>query len=278
MAENLQFFVAATGGIHSDYVNTVNPYFEDFDGGNGGLSAFASESPIYRIGGGAGTAVTFNFGKAGSILQVSSLTLSYLGAESSNPNDGSGLFNGNYAALGQLNFKVGVRVDLAATYVHGYHGAGSVLFYAGGVNSAVVGTTQANTLSTNNASSINSYGFAAAFRPSDKLSISGFVSYHDITGFGANDDFEAWSYSLGVAPPDFGKQGNVLAVFAGAQPYSRGRRFGANEVLYHIEAFYKYQVSDNISITSGVILLTAPGQSNNNDDAIIGTLRTTFTF
>ena len=49
-----QLYVAATGGIHSDYAATVNPYFEDYDGGNGALSTFASSSPIYRIGGGAG--------------------------------------------------------------------------------------------------------------------------------------------------------------------------------------------------------------------------------
>ena len=278
VGENLQVFVAATGGIHSDYVNTVNPYFEDFDGGNGALSAFASESPIYRIGGGAGAAVTFNFGQSGSILKGSSLTLSYLGSESSSPADGAGLFNGNYAALGQLNVNVGDRISLAATYVHGYHGSGSNLFDAGGVTSAVVGTNQANTLSTTNASSSNSYGVAAAFKPSDQLSISGFLSYHDVKGFGTNDDFEAWSYGVGVALPDFGKKGNVLGVFAGAQPYSRGRVAGANEVPYHIEGFYKYRVSDNISITPGLIWLTAPGQSDDNDDAIIGTLRTTFTF
>ena len=32
-----QLYVAATGGIHSDYAATVNPYFEDYDGGSGPL-------------------------------------------------------------------------------------------------------------------------------------------------------------------------------------------------------------------------------------------------
>ena len=50
------------------------------------------------------------------------------------------------------------------------------------------------------------------------------------------------------------------------------------DVPYQIEGFYKYRVSDNISITPGVIWLTSPGQNSDNDDAIIGTLRTTFTF
>ncbi|MFH7027640.1 MAG: iron uptake porin [Heteroscytonema crispum UTEX LB 1556] len=279
-----QLYVAATGGIHSDYAATNNPYFEDYDGGNGALSTFASENPIYRVGGGAGAALSIPFGKGGGLLRPSSLTVGYLASEANNPgqtgNRGSGLFEGNYAALGQLNFNLGNRIALAATYVHGYHGAGSALFDAGGfrdTNVPVVGTAQANTLT--NPSSSNSYGLSAAFRPSDKLSVSGFVSYHDVTGFGSNDDFEAWSYGAGLALPDFGKRGNVLGIFAGAEPYSLGRAGrGSRDIPYHIEGFYKYRVSDNISITPGVIWLTSPGQSNDNDDAIIGTLRTTFTF
>ncbi|MEI1373910.1 iron uptake porin [Nostoc sp. UHCC 0926] len=278
----VQAYFAGTGGIHSDYVATNNPYFEDYDGGNGALSTFATESAIYRIGGGAGAALTLPFGSGGSFFKPSSLTIGYLASNANNPGPNLGLLEGNYAALGQLNFSVGDRLAIAATYVHGYHGAGGNLFDLGGglaSTSRVVGTAQANTLSALNASSSNSYGVSAAFRPSDKLSISGFISYHDVTGFGANDDYEAWSYGLGVALPDFGKKGNVLGIFAGAEPYAFNRPgFAGNDIPYHFEGFYKYRVSDNVSITPGVIWLTSPGQNSANDDAFIGTLRTTFTF
>ncbi|WP_373527659.1 iron uptake porin [Nostoc sp.] len=279
----VQAYFAATGGIHSDYVPTNNPYFEDFDGGNGALSTFASESPIYRIGGGAGAALTLAFGSGGNFFLPSSLTIGYLASNANNPGANQGLLEGNYAALGQLNFNIGDRFALGATYVHGYHGAGggNLFDLGGGLGSTnrVVGTGQANTLSALNASSSNSYGISAAFRPSDKLSISGFVSYHDVVGFGADDNYEAWSYGLGIALPDFGKKGNVLGIFAGAEPYAFNRvGFAGNDIPYHFEGFYKYRVSDNISITPGVIWLTSPGQNSANDDAIIGTLRTTFTF
>ncbi|MEH2321929.1 iron uptake porin [Nostoc sp.] len=279
-------YLAASGGRHSQYASVNNPYFFDqTDGGNGALSTLASESPIYRIGGGAGLALNLPLGKGGGILGNSSITAGYLASQANNPGIGQGLTNGDYAALGQLNFSVGNRIALAATYVHGYSAAGGLLFNSGSTsdgtfgNDVAVGTGQANILSTTNASSSNSYGVEAAFRPSDKLSISGFASYHQVTGFGANDDFDAWSYGLGVALPDFGKKGNVLGIFAGAEPYSFNRPgFVGNDVPYHFEGFYKYRVSDNISITPGVIWLTSPGQNSNNDDAIIGTLRTTFTF
>ncbi|MBE8987226.1 iron uptake porin [Nostoc sp. LEGE 12450] len=274
-------YLAASGGRHSHYAAVNNPYFFDnTDGGNGALSTFASESPIYRIGGGAGIALNLPLGKGGGILGNSSITAGYLASQANNPGVGQGLTNGNYAALGQLNFSVGDRLALAATYVHGYSAGGS-LFNSGSTTDGdivAVGTGQANTLLGTGSS--NSYGVSAAFRPSEKLSISGFVSYHDVSGFGANDDYEAWSYGLGVALPDFGKKGNVLGIFAGAEPYSFNRPgFGGNnDIPYHFEGFYKYRVSDNISVTPGVIWLTSPGQSSANDDAIIGTLRTTFTF
>jgi hypothetical protein len=283
-----QLYLAAVGGRHSQYASVNNPYFFDnTDGGNGALSTFSSENPIYRIGGGAGAALNLPLGRGGGILGNSSVTVGYLASEANSPAEGQGLANGDYAALGQLNFSLGDRIAVAATYVHGYKGGGSALFDSGLdtnstvggiiVPTGVVGTQQANTLGT--ASSTNSYGLSAAFRPSDKLSVSGFVSYHDITSTGAGNDFEAWSYGAGVALADFGKQGNVLGVFAGAQPYALNRPgFGGGDVPYQVEGFYKYRVSDNVSITPGVIWLTSPGQNSDNDDAIIGTLRTTFNF
>jgi len=294
----VQVYLAAAGGKHSHYTAVNNPYFFDrTDGGNGALSSFSSENPIYRIGGGAGIAFNIPFGQGGSIIKPSSITVGYLASEADSPTSGEGLFNGNYSALGQLNFGIGDRVALAATYVHGYHGSGSALFDNGedltGTNPLTGAATGAGVVGSNLGNlagglnrvtgeqspySSNTFGLSAAFRPSDKLSISGFISYSDLTGYGANDNAEVWSYGVGVALPDFGKRGNVLGIFGGVQPYARGIQAGRNDLPYQVEGFYKYRVSDNISITPGVIWLSSPGQSNDNDDAFIGTLRTTFTF
>ncbi|MEO0844569.1 MAG: carbohydrate porin, partial [Cyanobacteria bacterium J06643_5] len=78
-------------------------------------------------------------------------------------------------------------------------------------------------------------------------------------------------------------KGNVLGFFGGAQPYSinrnlTGRSTEDSDIPYHIEGFYKYRVNDNVSITPGVIYQSSSGQNDDNDDAFIGTLRTTFTF
>jgi hypothetical protein len=288
--DNANLYVAATGGIHSDYVPTINPYFEDFDNGNGALSTFASENPIYRIGGGAGAGLTFNLGWLESVLGPSTISVGYLAGEANDPSDGSGLFNGDYAALGQINFNIGDRLDWGFTYVNAFNGAGSPIF------SNLVGSSLANSgaynqylwgeASQDSAKVTNSYGTELAWRVADWITFSGFFTYTDLTvtahanPYGHND--EIWTWGAGIAFPDLGKEGSVLGIFGGAQPYLGGGESGTpgntREVPYHIEAFYKYQLTDNISFTPGVIWLMNPNQIQNEDSAVIGTLRTTFTF
>jgi BMFP domain-containing protein YqiC len=295
-------YLAATGGIHSDYAPTLNPYFEDYDGGNGALSTFASESPIYRIGGGSGGAISLGVGPLESILGPSTLSLGYLAGASNaanpfggslganNPREKAGLFDGDYSALAQLNFNLGDRIGIGATYVHGYHNTGTPIFDLGFGDRAVVGTTLANNPSLGTPLALgftpivtNSYGVEAAFRLSENISISGFGSYTSAILIGQGNA-EIWSYGAGVALADVGKEGNVLGIFGGAQPYlgstdTPGSDFEVERVPYHIEAFYKYQLTNNISVTPGVIWVINPNQGiGDDDDAIIGTLRTTFTF
>jgi hypothetical protein len=82
--------------------------------------------------------------------------------------------------------------------------------------------------------------------------------------------------------PDLGKKGNFLGLVLGAEPYLT--RMGGNPVPFkvdvpiHVEAYYRYQVNDFISITPGIIWLTTPNQDANNPDAVIATIRTTFSF
>lgn len=204
-----------------------------------------------------------------------------------------GFVNGDYSALAQVNFNLGDRLGLAATYVRGYHNAGDGIFDYGssasrGIGTPVVGTAEGNdpSLLLGGASklSTDSYGLSAALRLSDRISISGWVTKTDVELIDVGNA-DVWSYALGVSFPDLGKEGNVLGIIAGVEPTLRNLEVGGVNTGgydaaygYHIEGFYKYQLTDNISLTPGVIWLTAPGQSGPREDIVIGTLRTTFTF
>ncbi|NEO85031.1 MAG: iron uptake porin [Spirulina sp. SIO3F2] len=271
LGDEAQGFISPNGGIWSDFVPTLNPYFEDYDGGNGALSTFASESPIYRIGGGAGAGINYPLG------DKFNLSAGYLSGTANNATQG--LFSGDYAILGQIAGDLTEDISLGLTYVHGYHPGGtSALFDLGG-GSRVVGTGPANLEGV--AKSSNSYGAELAWAINDDISFSGFFAYTDVVGTGVTGDAEVWTYGLGLAFPDLGGEGNLLGLFAGAQPYlgsanlSNGG-YRVDDTPYHVELFYKYQLTDQISITPGFIWLTTPNSIDN--DALVGTIRTTFTF
>jgi hypothetical protein len=267
-------YTAAWGGIWSDIAPTSNPFFEDYDGGNGALSSFASENPIYRIGGGSGIALNADLG----IVQ---LTGGYLAGGANDPSEGSGLFNGDYAALAQANFSPFEQLELGLTYVHAFHKAGNPIFGFGGAT-PVVGTRFSNFVLNSFDRVTNSYGAQLSWRFLDNVSFSAFGTYGDIQGVGgSNFASEYWTYGGGFAVADLGKEGSVLGIFAGVQPYLGDGGLvqgGNNRNPIHVEAFYKYQLTDNISITPGVIWLSDPEQIDGSNDSIIGTLRTTFTF
>jgi hypothetical protein len=301
----VRVYLAAVGGIYSDFVPTVNPYFEGFTGGNGALSVFAEHNPIYNIGGGAGGGINIPFGERG-VLGATSISLGYFADNGNSPGristtstdeefagvDGDlGFVNGDFSALAQINFNLGDRFGLAATYVRGYHNAGDGIFDLGSSASRAIGSPVEGSAQANDPSALllggatklstDSYGLSAALRLSDRISLSGWVTKTDVELIDVGSA-DVWSYALGVSFPDLGKEGSVLGIIAGVEPTLRdidvpGVSYDTN-YGYHIEGFYKYQLTDNISLTPGVIWLTAPGQSGPREDIVIGTLRTTFTF
>ncbi|PSB35487.1 iron uptake porin [Chlorogloea sp. CCALA 695] len=301
----VRVYLAAVGGIYSDFVPTLNPYFEGFTGGNGALSVFAEHNPIYNIGGGAGGGINIPFGERG-VLGATSISLGYFADNGNSPGristtstdeefagvDGDlGFVNGDFSALAQINFNLGDRFGIAATYVRGYHNAGDGIYDLGSSASRAIGSPVEGSAQANDPSALllggatklstDSYGLSAALRLSDRISISGWVTKTDVELIDVGSA-DVWSYALGVSFPDLGKEGSVLGLIAGVEPTLRdidvpGASYDPN-YGYHIEGFYKYQLTDNISVTPGVIWLTAPGQSGPREDIVIGTLRTTFTF
>ena len=70
----LNTYIAGWGGQWADFVPTLNPYFEDYDGGKGSLSEFSQRNPIYQIGGGGGIGASLQLGFLEGILGPSSLS------------------------------------------------------------------------------------------------------------------------------------------------------------------------------------------------------------
>ncbi len=288
IGDKLQGYVAAVGGVQYDYASTIAGSLESYDGGTGALSIFGQRNPIYLIGGGSGAGLTYKLTPAlsltgGYLADSSDPATSATGSlnfAANRPGDKNGLFNGSYAALAQLTLSPSDRFSIGLTYINAYRrfaifDAGSALASSGTLlANGVIGGTPI-------ASSVNAYGAEFTFKVNSGFNVSGWLSYinANFVGVGRGD---IWTYALALGFPDLGKKGNLGGIAVGVEPYlANARQLSAgarNDLPIHLEGFYKYQLNDNISITPGVTWILSPGQNTNNSDAVIGTVRTTFTF
>ncbi|AFY92074.1 iron uptake porin [Chamaesiphon minutus] len=266
---NTNVYVAAFNALQADYAPTYGSNFDDFSGASGAISAFAESSPIYKIGGGSGVGTNIPIAETG----LTSVSLGYFAFGANNPTNTppvtGGLFGTDNSLFGQLNFKLSPQLEGGLTYINSSHN-GSI-FNGTGV---VVGTPLANNLaltSPGGRTTADSFGLALAYKASDKLAFNGFAMTTNARRGGVTDNI--WSYGAGISFPDVDGRGSLAGIFVGAEPYVGG----VGSTPFHFEGFYKYKLSDNLSITPGLIYLTSPDQVTNNS-ALIGVVRTTFLF
>ncbi|MDJ0695252.1 iron uptake porin [Mastigocoleus sp. MO_188.B34] len=278
LTEKTNVIAIANAGAADDVVDTVNLF--DGDGTEGALSTFGTRNPIYGAMDGSGVGVTQEFGKG------LSLSLAYLAGSASDPSTDNGLFQGSYGALAQLTLEPSDRFKIGLTYINSYNQFGGA-----GSNAATLNVTSPVDNATNLADtpySSNSYGVQASLGLSKNLVLGGWAGYSNVRNLSTSPAFpdrgkaDVWNWAVTLGLPDLGKKGNLGGIIFGMEPKVTDSSIdGLNEdsdTSYHIEAFYQYKVNDNISVTPGVIWLTAPDHNSNNDDIVIGTFRTTFTF
>ncbi|MBF1999451.1 MAG: carbohydrate porin [Synechococcales cyanobacterium M58_A2018_015] len=271
-------YANATGLDDITFGNTINPLDNP---ARSAISRFGQRNAVYRTANTSAGAAVNLFLTEGLSLQVG-----YLAGEASDPNPGSGLFNGNYGLLGQLTARnIFDVLDIALTYVNAYTGTSVT---STGITAGVpfgVGSRNAR-VDVDRPVIANSYGVTANLRLFPGFQIGGWVGLSDIRAIGVGDA-DVWNYAVTLAFPDLGGQGNLGGIIVGMQPRltgtspNLGERIGRRsdpDVGVHIEAFYRIMLNDRIDITPGIIWLTAPNHDNSNDDAIQGVLRTTFRF
>lgn len=289
LTEQTEVVIGASGTAFDDFASTVN--ILDGDGGTGALSAFGTRNPIYYLGDGAGLGIRQQLGDRFE------LSLGYLASEANDPIEGSGLFNGPYSALAQVVIKPTERLNIGLTYIYGYNaddtgtGSGRATFARFddeffednlGIPAVDVPT------------STNAYGVELSWQLSDRFILGGWAGYTNtrllstVGGLFDRGSLDIWNYAVTLAFPDLGREGNLLGFVVGMEPKVTNSTIASinpdidvdedEDTSLHIEGFYQFQLTENIALTPGVIWITAPGFNNNNDDIVIGTIRTTFTF
>ncbi|MFM7613672.1 MAG: iron uptake porin, partial [Synechococcales cyanobacterium] len=266
VGDNAKFMVSAFGSGWNDLVPTLNPY----DGQS--LSAFGERNPIYSVGGGTG--LVFNY-SLNPILSFSAGYLTPSGVASSTAS-GAGLTGDSYSALFQATLTPSRNSGIALTYVTAERNAGEALFGSG---------TRLTNLGGLVGYSADVYGISGYYQFNSQFALNAFATYAEV-GYDAPvaRTGEVYSYGLGFSFPDLGKKGSLGGLVVGVQPYLDNVStvvpglVGFDSAPLHVEAFYKYQLTDNISVTPGVIWVSTPFQSATVDDALVGTIKTTFSF
>jgi len=283
ISSRTNFYLAATGNgfVDLDASAQLNPYFD-----GGAVSLFALRNPIYNYSGGSGAGIRHFF--SDSI----ELNLGYLVPSNvaSRPTQKNGLFDGVYAGLAQVIISPSDRSKIGLTYINSY--SPSFFTTGGGIDPALnpdfipFGTSTGSNLSNSNfgrAVSTNAYGVSGTFALNPNFSIGGWVGYANQRYIGRGDA-EVWNWAVTLAFPNLGKEGNLGGILVGMEPKVTRIDSTLNngqadpDTSLHLEAFYRYQISDNIQITPGVIWLTAPNHNADNDDVVVGVLRTVFRF
>jgi hypothetical protein len=284
VSDSLSFVIGPTGIGYNDITDNVTPA-TIADDGNGIPSLFGKNSLLFERGGG-GVAANWR------ISQDLVLTLGYLANSPNIPTQTNGLFDGGYNALAHLVYYA-PQGAIGVAYSHGYNPAGTVDITAGRgsiLSSAPFGN---NIATTNSIVGVQGY-----YRLSPNFQVHGWGGYiwataknsgfSDISnGIGGTDSLfvnsgdsaNAWFGAIGVSFPDVGGRGNLPGILVGLPPrVSRSdvRQEGDNS--YHIEAFYRWRLNDNISVTPGFWVILNPENNSNNDTQYVGVVRTTFDF
>jgi hypothetical protein len=196
---------------------------------------------------------------------------------------GAGVFSGSSVVAAQLTFRPTSSIDIGLNYANSYHeinilGTGLVRDDIGSLAGVPLGIPV----------KLNSFGGTATWRFSPKVALSGYgaaLFVDDSSGrVDASTTFTSWM--VGLHFNDLFNKGNNAGLIFGQPLYrtdaggeARLAPTGANRAVpYHLEAYYRFRVSDNISITPGAFVLFNPESDSRNDTTTVGVLRTTFTF
>lgn len=253
----------------------------------GPLSLFSQRNPILNIGfGQAGLAVDWQFAKRASLQAI------YASNKPANPAKGSGLFDGNTTTAVQLLLTPIDALDLSLYYVNNYSSNGCLLSSVGDECLTAVNSTtkQSQPLQT------NAVGATLNWQISQGITLGAWGGYTNSYIPGRSGKVETTNYMVFMNFPDLFARGNLGGIYFGQPPKitsstlpvgnnvpdfvntGAGSAGGQPGTTTQIEAFYRFKLTDNISLTPGIIHLWEPGHTPNNDPITIGILRSTFTF
>ncbi|RUS95916.1 porin [Dulcicalothrix desertica PCC 7102] len=295
IADKLTLF-AGTSAEVSDAFPAILPFAGE---GQESISRFGTLNPVLRVSGGtSGTGLASAAGFIFNLSDAIDLRALYGSVNANIPQNapdilpsvsgtplGSGIFGGSSVVAAQLTLKPSRSIDIGLNYANSYH---EINILGTGLTSSDIFALSGANIGLGIPVKLNSFGGTVNFRFSEQLALSGYgaaIFVDDSSGrVNASSTFTSWM--VGLHLKDLIKKGNTAGILFG-QPLYRTDADGDASLAaagvqratpYHLEAYYKFKVNDNVSITPGAFVLFNPEGDSRNDTTTVGVLRTTFTF
>ncbi|TAF01145.1 MAG: S-layer protein [Oscillatoriales cyanobacterium] len=253
---------------------------------SGPISAFAQRNPILNTGFGLGGAgIDWQFAKRASLQAVYSTNIPGFFVSSNGPS--------GHNTLGlQLTLTPADPVDITVYYVNDYSPNGNLISFTGDSQLTAVNPSTSKSASLQT----NAVGASLNWRVSSRVALGGWAGYTNSRIPGKSGSVATTNYMVFVNFPDLFGEGNLGGIYIGQPPKivssnlptgnnipdfldtGLGRKGGQPGTTTHVEVFYRWQVSDNISVTPGVMVIFQPDHSRNSDPITVGVLRTSFSF
>ncbi|WP_434685711.1 iron uptake porin [Pseudanabaena minima] len=269
IGDNITAYIAPIGAPE-DVISPLNPLESD---SQGTISRFGRFNPLIRIassGRDSGLAIA---GLAFKFNNQAALELMYSAANAGTPTGQGGVTGNDTKLAAQLVFKPSDALTLGIGYANAYT-VGNTL--SAGLNvDSLGGAAGVTGIKSNTVVGSLVWDITKKFT----FNTWGSWSFADATGINSSTTFTSWLASLSAK--DLFTEGDLAAVSFG-QPLLRtsigGLAQGSPDTPYHLEAFYRFRVSKNISITPGVFFVFNQNSANANGTATVGVIRTTFSF
>ena len=286
-------FAVIVGPVGVNAVNVFRGTNRVESAGFGPLSRFAQRNPIINMGGnGGGVGFDWQLGTRFSLQGV------YSANRSADPVNG-GIFGGEEGTTtAGLQFVVSptANIDISLQYLNSYSPSGQL---GTGVGDDLLAVQTINSEGFLRAPiQTNAFGAGIEWRLTPGITVGGWGGYTTSELLGESGNVETVNWMAFLNFPDLLREGNLGGIYIGQPPkitssdLPDGRNIpsfvnegditasegGQPDTAIHLEGFYRFRVSNNISITPGVIVIFNPNHNDNNDTITIGALRTTFTF
>jgi hypothetical protein len=280
-------FAVVAGPVGVNAVNVFRGANRVESSGQGPISAFAQRNPIISIGNGTGGA-----GFDWQIASRLSLQGVYSASDPADPND-AGLFGSRRSATTtgvQLTASPTDTIDLALHYLNSYNPSGSGFAGSLGLGVGDDQVTIGSGLKT------DAFGATVAWRATPGITVGGWGGFTNSRIPNRDGNVETTNWMAFLNFPDLFGEGNLGGIYVGQPPKITESDLPAGQNIpnllagglgtegeqpgttTHLEVFYRYRISDNITLTPGFMVLFNPGNAPESDTVGIGALRTTFTF